>query len=335
LARAGFALALAAVTGLLFGVLPASLIGRMQPSGDLRAAALVRIPPVRDTPADGSRRDAGCIHADAAGGSVTMGRTFLQLLGARLDFSRAAVSLSVALTGTPHEDGKVRAQYYATCWTACARSRVWCPPARWSICRSPRICISRLGRFEPAARTSSQQGTINTATPGYLAALGIPLLRGRDFTPQDRMAAIVTDGFAKRFGGAAALVGRRMFSPFDAKALTVVGVIPETSYRPGGGGPPEYSYRRPCVLPVNLTFVVRVRGNVDAYLPVCRDAIRAVDPQVACLRCEDDGSNGSNESLSCRTLLHHRSVVLRLLRAPAGDHRDLRCRHGFDRPAHT
>jgi putative ABC transport system permease protein len=94
------------------------------------------------------------------------------------------------------------------------------------------------------------------------------------------MAAIVTDGFAKRFGGAAALVGRRMFSPFDAKALTVVGVIPETSYRPGGGGPPEVFVPASMRLPVNLTFVVRVRGNVDAYLPVCRDAIRAVDPQV-------------------------------------------------------
>ena len=30
----------------------------------------------------------------------------------------------------------------------------------------------------------------------------------------------------------------------------------------------------------NLTFVARVRGNTEAYLPVCRDALQSVDPKV-------------------------------------------------------
>lgn len=276
----GFALALAAATGMLFGVLPASLIGRMQPSGDLarsRAGANTSGAP---------RLRTALVAMQAAftlmllAGSVTMGRTFLQLLGARLGFQPAqAVSLSVALTGTPHEDPKLRAQYYADALDSLrAIPGVVSAGAAEYLPLTPDLFFAA-GTFRTSGTHIEQQGSINTATPGYLAAMGIPLLRGRDFTPQDRMAAIVTDGFARRFGGAA-LVGRRMFAPFNPKALTVVGVIPDTSYRPGGGGPLQVFVPAALGMPVNLTFVVRVRGNADAYLPVCRDAIHAVDPQV-------------------------------------------------------
>jgi predicted permease len=69
-------------------------------------------------------------------------------------------------------------------------------------------------------------------TPGYFAALGQPVVRGRDFTPADvdgaERTAIVDEGFADRFWPGEDPLGKRVKAgPADSPRpwLTVVGVV--------------------------------------------------------------------------------------------------------------
>jgi len=63
-----------------------------------------------------------------------------------------------------------------------------------------------------------------TVTPGYFQAMGIPIVRGRDFTEQDvekaEPAIIIDEKLARRFWPDRDPIGQRMFSPADASRLT-------------------------------------------------------------------------------------------------------------------
>lgn len=276
----GFALALAAVTGLVFGVLPASLMGRMQPTGDLARVQT-------DGRTAGPRRLRTLLVVMQAAftlmllaGSVTMGRTFLKLLGADLGFrSDHAVTFSVALTGTPHENESLRAKYYTD-----VLDRLRAIPGVESAGAAEYLPLTpdlffMAGSFRLGNTSKENRASINSATPGYFSAMGTRFILGRDFTPQDQYAAIVTEDFAKPLGGAATVLGRKLVSPFDAKWLAIVGVVRPAQFRPGAGGMPQVFVPATLHIPVNLTFVARVRGRAEAYLPVGRDAIRSVDPK--------------------------------------------------------
>ncbi len=73
----------------------------------------------------------------------------------------------------------------------------------------------------------------NAVSPGYFHALGIPLLRGRDFDSGDRFdsqqVAIVSAAFAKRYFHTLNVVGRAIHPQMDSgekkQIRTVVGVV--------------------------------------------------------------------------------------------------------------
>jgi putative ABC transport system permease protein len=73
-----------------------------------------------------------------------------------------------------------------------------------------------------------------TATPGYFAALGIPV-RGRDFTAADDTAAtpvmIVNESFAKQMYGSLDVLGKRALSTRDEKIhRQIIGVVPNVKF---------------------------------------------------------------------------------------------------------
>jgi putative ABC transport system permease protein len=122
-------------------------------------------------------------------------------------------------------------------------------------------------------------------TPGYFAALGTPLLAGRDFTPRDNESSepvmIVSQSLARqRFGSASEAVGKqiKMGGPDeDAKWNTIVGVVADAQYRQLG------TVRHDIFLPhlqtnVPLRYVVvRTKTNPDSFVPVLRQEVRAMD----------------------------------------------------------
>jgi len=71
-------------------------------------------------------------------------------------------------------------------------------------------------------------------TPGYFDLLGIPIVRGRDFTPADNKAAppvaIITQAFAHDLFGDTDPIGHKISTGPNDQNLQVVGVIPDIRY---------------------------------------------------------------------------------------------------------
>ena len=89
--------------------------------------------------------------------------------------------------------------------------------------------------YTPAA-DEEMELNFTRVTPGYFAAMGIPLLQGRDFDERDRDGqperVIVNATMARRYWPAGGAVGGRLrFNPKEPFAVEVVGVVPDVHYR--------------------------------------------------------------------------------------------------------
>ncbi|HVN07221.1 MAG TPA: ABC transporter permease [Bryobacteraceae bacterium] len=277
----GFAIAVALLTGLLFGILPAWLMSRAQPVVDS-----VRAQPGAGSGGVGRARvaliaiQAGCTVVLLAG-SLTMGRTFLRLLGTDLGLrTRNVATVSVSLLGSRHEGHGREMQYYRR-----ALESLRAVPgvdAVGGVNYLP-LGAQNLMLFAVALDSGARQKAVPVSvTPQYFASIGAKLIDGRDFTEADRErsepVAIVSEEFA-RHEDAARLIGRMVTTPYLDKPARIVGVVrsvrfaPNWSlaqfYLPAAQHPPGY-----------MTFVAHVHGNPERYLAICRDRIQQVDPQV-------------------------------------------------------
>lgn len=276
-----FAMGIAIVTGLVFGVLPAGFIRHMQPSMDpLRLAAGGHNTGVR-------RIRAVLVALQAAftvvllAGALTMSRSFLKLAGADMGLrTDHALVMNVALSGTPRENNPVA--YYRR-----ALERLRAVPGVEAAGAVEFVPLQgynvALFGFKVDHGTESHRGAPIVATPNYLRATGTSLLLGRDFTDAEEASsqpvAVVNEAFARQFDPTLHIVGKRLVPAFG-KSLTVIGVARTQRYLPGAEDMPLV-YELPGLSPVlNMTLVARVQGDAELYLPVCRDAVRGVDPAV-------------------------------------------------------
>lgn len=97
---------------------------------------------------------------------------------------------------------------------------------------------------QPHGEASTRQNPVlnyQCATPGYFTAMNIAIVRGRDFTMDDREdappVAIVSEGTARRLWPGQDPIGKRMYMPTMRKEepkvawRTVVGVVRDVRYR--------------------------------------------------------------------------------------------------------
>ncbi len=136
-----------------------------------------------------------------------------------------------------------------------------------------------------------------TVTPGYMAALELPLRSGRFFSESDTatspLVVIVDETLAKKFWPGRDPVGRRMYKPGnpqdftkpgpDTKWITVVGVVPET--RMAGLVSSETrmgTYYFPMTQDGmrTMTLAVRTDGDPLAMTGVLRKALRSIDAEL-------------------------------------------------------
>ncbi len=119
--------------------------------------------------------------------------------------------------------------------------------------------------------------------PGYFDAMGIPLLRGRDFTEADvdgEESAIVSRAFAERFYPGQEIVGR-VIENRTGSPIRIVGLVGDVKVRTLGEEPRPYVYHMSGHGAVpGMQVVVRGRGTDRALLEAARGVLREVDPDV-------------------------------------------------------
>jgi len=121
---------------------------------------------------------------------------------------------------------------------------------------------------------------VRQITPGYLRAMGIPLLRGRDIVDSDEEVMLVSRDAAKLYWGTDDPIGRRAALPFSKTVLRrVVGIVGDVKQRNliEASTPTVYFYTREPY--GKATFVMRTSVPPATLAQAAVAAIRAIDPE--------------------------------------------------------
>jgi putative ABC transport system permease protein len=289
-----FALTLTAFTGILFGIVPALLMRRWLADSSLGGKSA--------TPRGLRTMRAIVVAVQAAvavvllAGSLTLGRSFLRLLGTDLGYRTDNVAaLSVSLFGTRYqtEYGPAKNDHQPPEF----REHAYYRQALDRLRSLPVVEAAGLVDYIPLTgeKLWSMDFTLDsgqeplamevTASPGYFRSMGVPVVQGRDFADTDRQGsepvAIVNEEFVRRTGLGSAILGHKV-TPSSEKPLTIVGVVRTLLYDPLRRGNADAQVYMPLAqYPVGAaTFAVRVRGDAARYLPQLRDSLAQVDASV-------------------------------------------------------
>ncbi|HNX05496.1 MAG TPA: FtsX-like permease family protein, partial [Opitutales bacterium] len=163
-------------------------------------------------------------------------------------------------------------------------------------------------------------------SPGYMDALNIPIIAGRDFTSEDtadRPVTIVTEGFAREFFGSTDVLGLRFKIGKDTPFMTIVGIVPEI-FNPDNDPALHSGFFRPYGLePWDDIFIfVKMRGSFDDARHVVTNVIEATDARI-CLSqfqtfTETRGQNGPETFLEFLLVLFITFAICALVMTAGG-----------------
>jgi putative ABC transport system permease protein len=157
------------------------------------------------------------------------------------------------------------------------------------------------GRPE-VARTAMPRTSHNVVSPDYLRAMGIRLLRGRDFTEHDNSAApgvaIINETLARQHFPNEDPLGRRIQTRANVWH-EIVGIAADAS--PGSTTQPMTAqmYEPYAQLPTTTSnFIIRTTGSLAALNSELAAQVRAVDKDIPIYRIKtlEEGVNDSNAS---------------------------------------
>jgi putative ABC transport system permease protein len=122
---------------------------------------------------------------------------------------------------------------------------------------------------------------VRQISPGYLRAMEIPVLRGRDVLDSDGDVLLVSQDAAKLYWGADDAIGRRALLPALSKTVLrqVVGMVGDVKQRNliEGATPTVYFYTREPY--GRATFAIRTSVPPATLAQAAVAAIRAIDPE--------------------------------------------------------
>jgi predicted permease len=137
------------------------------------------------------------------------------------------------------------------------------------------------GRPEPQAQ-DMPSAFYENISPGYFAAMGIPLLAGRDFADSDTAksagVAIVNETLAQKFWPGENPIGKHLHSG-NTSVLEVVGLAKNGKYQSLGEIPGlTIYYPLQQVYASNAALVVRTGVDANAAIASARGEVRNLDP---------------------------------------------------------
>jgi predicted permease len=283
-----YSIALAAVTGLLFGVIPAFQAGRTN-----LVTALKEQSAGAGSSGAQSRMRQALVAAQIA-------ISLLLLVGAGL-FTRSMLNLAhtdpgfvpdrlVAFDIDPSLSGYSRERGMSLFRELSAKLRGL--PGVTSVTTAEFAPFGGFGWGNgvkvPGSRGASDQYapcSENSVGPDYFRTFGIPLIAGREFTARDTAGApkvaIINETFARFLFGAESPLGRHMLSGADNADLEIVGVVKDSKYGNVREKPERFMYipyeqggdefRR------RAAFFVRTGGDESAIISAARDVVKRLD----------------------------------------------------------
>ncbi|HXO19395.1 MAG TPA: ABC transporter permease [Thermoanaerobaculia bacterium] len=289
----GFALVLTLLTGLAAGLAPALLASRVDLAASLRS---------RSGAARAGRRGAPdllvipqvALAFVLLVGAALLGRGFLRLATADPGFEpRRLLTLEVALPAARYPAAGSAAAFYSQLLerigglpgvVAAGAAKEIPPEEPWGF--SPAVD----GR-QPAPEDAAGWQVV---TPGYFAAMGTPVLRGRPFTAADRSGSrrvmIASESAARRFLSGGDPLGRRV--RFNHEEYEIVGVvrdqlIPRAAPRPE---PVFYVAHAQAPVPAGflraMTLAVRTAGDPRQAAAGVRAALRELDREIPAVKLQ-------------------------------------------------
>ena len=329
----GVVLLISLATGVLFGLAPAVRMARADVQGALRESARGRA----------AGRQGHVWHRSLVVSQVAL--TAILLIGATLmlqSFWRlqgldrghdadTALKLSLLLPESRYPDADHREAFFRT---VIERMR-----ALPGVTRVGGVTLlSARGRpvaleGQPlASRDAATAAVYRVITPDYLAAIGIPLMRGRHFSPADGPeapdVAIVNQTLARTFWPNEDPIGRRLqlLGPPEDVWLTVTGVAGDVKESLDPRFPLQLDPRPTIYRPASqeavssMTIIVRTAPDPLTLAASVRREVAAVDPTIPVLALQSvrQGLMQSMETPRFTTMLLMGFAALALLLATVG-----------------
>ncbi len=145
----------------------------------------------------------------------------------------------------------------------------------------------------PAAPGFQHDASFNAVGPGYFAAMGLPILAGRGFGPQDTAAsprvAVINETMARRLFPGGSPIGKRfgMSGPEHSNDIEVVGLVRDAKYYALDEAPEPFAYYPYTQYSPHWgiglylrEFEVRYSGNPQSVVPAVQRAMGEVNPSL-------------------------------------------------------
>ena len=284
-----FTAAAALLTGILSGLAPAFRLSKTDVHESLKEGA-------RGSATGASRRMRGMLVVSEVALSLTLLigaglllRSLAQLLNVSPGFdSTHVLTLQTSVIGPRGNDNNALRQYFMD-----AVERLRALPGVQAASAASQIPLGgNLDRYgfhaegkmnaNPELDESADRYTV---TPGFLATMRIPLLRGRDIEPTDSSTApgviLINATAAKRIWPNGDPLGKRVkVGGLDHSWLTVVGIVGDVHHIGLDSTPQMQMYIPYAQWPFPdgaMTFVIRTIGPPSAIASAARQAIHSVD----------------------------------------------------------
>ena len=285
-----FALALALLTGLVFGLAPALQASRVDLQGALKEGGRASGGGARQ------RLRSALVGAEIAlavvllVGAGLMMKSLLRLMQVNLGFDPANVlTMTVVLpAGKYTEPNRIVAYYQQLQERLAALPGVAGAGAVSQLPLQPGNTTRFIVEGEPAPPPEQEtEANIRVASASYFPALGIPLAQGRNFAESDKAdstrVVIINKSLAEKLFGGRSAVGRRLLFPaFPNQSVEIIGVVGDvrtTGLDQAARPVLYYPFTQNASIATNL--VVRAKADAAALANAARGECRALESDVA------------------------------------------------------